>query len=553
VFSPPFLLISRRYQYRWLYSVAFLSNRDAALVLVILISILLFYIVSSIIRLTSQSEAIRTRSRSWRSSVSSPGLELTKSPLPSPPHEMDPEGSETDEDIIFSSPHSYTTKALLSSYAFIFSVVMIDVLLVLLVKGGYVYLVIWRDIAPSLKILVQICLSLFDICWNTFVVTRILMFFPSLMRSKVRVKLHLTLLIFNSIIAPIIATVLTDRSCLADIFQYGDEITSSGAYTLCDAIDIDTKLCVSTSSVILSTSFQPPYNYSYQCSSAVLINFVPVFILTYSMLSFIQPILLFCLVYFITKSKPLESMLVVLPSILWPNRAHKYEFRKVILANPIVSGLLHHIVVLLTFGIACPPLGIVIATSICLITFQWEFIIGRYLSVRKKRPTRSLPTFSISNFNLALENACVGVWLGPMKAVYTMIDVTSVVYSIMLFDIAGDRIGGFPAFYTFSIPMLCAPVIIRVGYRWIYPLLTRKQQQGRQKSTSRAECIQVDIIESNPRYSESVLSEQTSSRDNGLSRGSSRRTSDFESKEASLELTEGYLNSVSVSPDGSHL
>jgi hypothetical protein len=541
-----------------LYSVAFLSNRDAAIVLLILIAGLLFYLVASITRLTSQSEAIRTRSRSWKSSMSEPGLELTKSPLPSPFHEMGPgmEESETDEDAIFSSPHSYTTKALLSSYAFILSVVLVDMLLVLLVKGSYVYLVIWRDITPSLKILVQICLSLFDISWNTFVVTRILMIFPSLMRSKVRVKLHLTLLIFNSIVAPIIATVLTDRSCLADMFQYGDEITSSGSYTLCDQIDIDTKLCVSTSDVALSTSFQPPYNYSYQCSSAVLVNFIPVFILTYSMLSFIQPILLFCLVYFITRSKPLKSMLVVLPSILWPNRAHKYEFRKVILANPIVSGLLHHIVVLLTFGIACPPLGVVIATSICLITFQWELIIGRYLNVRKKRPSKNVSTFSASNFNLALENACVGVWIGPMKAVYTMIDVTSVVYSIMLFDIAGDRIGGFPAFYTVSIPMLCVPVLIRVGYRWIYPLLTRKQQEGRQKSTSRAECIQVDIIESHSvmelsssRQSESVLSEHPlrSSRGKILSEsgGSSQQTNDFESKGSSLELTEGYFNSVS--------
>lgn len=460
-------------------------------------------------------------------------------------------GNETHEDIIFSSSHSYSTKALLTSYTFIFSVVIIDFLLVLLVKGGYVYLVIWRDITPMLKIFVQISLSLFDICWNTFVVTRILMIFPSLMRSKVRVKLHLTLLIFNSIVAPIIATVLTDRNCLADIFQSGDEITSTGAYTLCDAIDIDTKLCISTSSITLSTSFQPPYNYSYQCSSAILVNFVPVFVLTYSLLSFIQPILLFCLVYFVTKSKPLKSMLVVLPSILWPHRAHKFEFRKVILANPIVSGLLHHIVVLLTFGIACPPLGVVIAASIFLITSQWEFIIGRYLSVRRKKSTGIPSTSSISNFNLALENACVGVWLGPMKAVYTMVYVTSVVYSIMLFDIAGDKIGGFPAFYTFSIPMLCVPVLIRVGYGWMYPLLLKKQRLGRQKSTSRAECIQVDIIE----HSENVLFDHRPSNGNDLSdsRGISRRTSDFESKESSLELTEGYLNSVSVSPNETNL
>jgi hypothetical protein len=459
----------------------------------ILFSVLLLFVVFSILRLTSRCEEVRIHSCSWKSSSYGLGIELTPSPLISSPQEG---SDETDEDTIFSSPHSYTTKALLSSYAFIFSVVMIDVLLVLLVKGSYVYLVIWRGITPSLKILVQISLSLFDICWNTFVVTRILMIFPSLMRSKVRVKLHLTLLIFNSIIAPIIATVLTDRNCLADIFQYGDEITSSEVYTICDAINTETKSCSSTSNVILSTSFRPPYTYSFQCSSAVLVNFVPVFIFTYSLLSFFQPILFFGCISFFRKSKILSFMLMMFPSILWSDAAPKDEFRKVILS--IVSGLLHHIVVLMTFGIACPPLGVVIAISIFVSTSQWELLIGRFLMLGKKKSPQnissSISNTSPRNFNLlALENACVGVWLGPMKAVYTMIDVTSVVYSIILLDIAGDRIGGFPAFYTFSLPMLCAPVIIRAGYRWIYPLLTRKQPDIFQ-SRGRAEGIRVEII-----------------------------------------------------------
>jgi hypothetical protein len=88
--------------------------------------------------------------------------------------------------------------------------------------------------------------------------------------------------------------------------------------------------------------------------------------------------------------------------------------------------------------------------------------------------------------------------MGPMKAVYTIVDITSAVYSFMLFDIAGDRIGGFRAFCLFTIPTLALPLLLRLFYRSVYPLLadkTRRATGGRQKSGSHAEDIQVETIE----------------------------------------------------------
>ena len=495
-----------RYQYRWLYSVAFLSNRNAAIALTILILILFVFFGFSVIRLTSQNEAIQTRVHSWNSPLASPEVELSAIPslearLSSPLQDSENHTSPEEEDtLIFSSPHSYTTQALVSSYSFISLVVTLDTLLVLLVKGGYVYSAMSREISSSLKILLQIAVAVFDICWNTFLIPRLLMIFPSLMRPKVRVKLHLTLLMFNSIVAPVLATALTDRNCLADILVSGDEITSSGSYTLCDVIDTVTKNCISSSTVTLSTSFQPPYTYSYQCSSAILVNFIPVFILSYSLLTFVQPILLASVVYFANNSKTALSSLILrtFPSILWmPHEVQKDEFRKVLFANPIISGLLHHVVVLLTFGIACPPLGVVIAISICVITFQWELIIGRYLWIQKDQRFSNVSSSSLPlcNLHLAVESCCVGVWMGPIKAMYAMVDISSLVYSILLFDIAGDRIGGFRAFYSFSIPMLCLPLLIRLGFRWFSPLFSRGQQESK-KAGRGAEDIQVDVLES---------------------------------------------------------
>lgn len=497
--------------------------------------------------MTAQNETIRIRSRSLNNSL--PGIEMTSTtPLSlTSTTNLNNDSSnnnsnniiELHEDKIFSSSSSYTTKILLLSYLFIFTIIIINITLVLLVKGSYVYTVIWLKISPFQKILLQAALALFDICWNTFIITRILLLFPLLMRSKIRVKLHLILLIFNSILAPILATSLTDRNCLADLFQLGDEIQSSGTYKLCDSIDTTEFNCITQTTVTLSTSFFPPFAYSYQYSSAVLVNFIPVFILTYSFLGYIQPILLYSMTYFITKLKREDnSILIILPSILWPNYSHKHEDKKVLLANPIISGLLHHIIVLLTFGILCPPLGVVIATSIYFITLQWEFIIGRYLNLRKKKLLNNTK-INPNHLFFGLENACAGVWMGPYKAVYWMIDVTCVVYSFLFFDMAGDKIGGYPAFFYLAIPTLTIPLFIRLFYRIREKIMKKMRVNGRQKSTSRAEDIQVHIIDDiEPRISENLsTSSQVALSD--------RRTNSSVSSSAILTRLTSYMSSSS--------
>ena len=75
-------LTFNRYQYRWLYSAAFLSHQNVALVLLFFIAFILFYFAYFIIDMTSQNETIRPRSRSLISSL--PGIEMTSTPSPLP-------------------------------------------------------------------------------------------------------------------------------------------------------------------------------------------------------------------------------------------------------------------------------------------------------------------------------------------------------------------------------------------------------------------------------------------------------------------------------------
>ena len=98
------------------------------------------------------------------------------------------------------------------------------------------------------------------------------------------------MVLFNNIFIPVLVTMVIDVDCFQPIFISPSDITST--YSIqdynCIALGLNAT-CPQYSSLTSSVSFTPPFIYSDQCSSAILTNYVPIYVLLFSITGLILP------------------------------------------------------------------------------------------------------------------------------------------------------------------------------------------------------------------------------------------------------------------------
>lgn len=99
------------------------------------------------------------------------------------------------------------------------------------------------------------------------------------------------LLVFNNVLAPAIAVFFSDSSCISQVFRPPAAIESSFTYPKCLEFENSDQgvICTEYMGATMETTFNPPFVYSYQCGSALLTNYVPVFLLMYGVGGILVP------------------------------------------------------------------------------------------------------------------------------------------------------------------------------------------------------------------------------------------------------------------------
>lgn len=106
--------------------------------------------------------------------------------------------------------------------------------------------------------------------------------------------MHSMLLIFNNVLAPILATMLVDGRCFSALVITPKEIDSTYSYPICEQFNITSGFCLEQEvSVSPGVTFTPPFIYSYQCSNSLLIQYVPLFMGLYGTVGIVVPFLQF--------------------------------------------------------------------------------------------------------------------------------------------------------------------------------------------------------------------------------------------------------------------
>lgn len=248
-------------------------------------------------------------------------------------------------------------------------------------------------------------------------------------------------------------------------------------------------LCTHYTNPVYSTQFNPSFNYTYECSSALLVAYIPVYVYTYTILSIFPPIL-YLLIAKIPKHFIPELMIYKIIKILRPQDWDENNKEQVILrANSIQALFVQHITLILTFGLASPFLAVIICIAIFLNTYGWQYIILRFINYRENKSTDVFLSdgneltsellfesmedtkYHDDKMNLSrnerdeklsqLEIACKDSWLSLMHSFWLVFYFCMFFYCFVLFDIVGDSHGLDNAIL---IPIIIASTIIFIRF-----------------------------------------------------------------------------------------
>lgn len=154
-------------------------------------------------------------------------------------------------------------------------------------------------------------------------------------------------------------------------------------------------------SIVNLAPFIPSFSYNYMCGSTLLAAYLPVYLYVYTF-QLLRPLLSTLL---LTQYLPYRRLPPWLrkkfPGVLWPHhwlarkRDHlpgtsypqEYPLPSLLLnMDNIMTNHMQDLLILLTFGLCCPLLAVVIGFSIKISIWQVRLIIGRFVFERRSLP-----------------------------------------------------------------------------------------------------------------------------------------------------------------------
>lgn len=452
------------YQYSWYISAALMQGYIPAVILCVTWILILFAFLYLMVKVGRKK------------SVEDPSTKDTSITLP-PKIDV-----KTEEPLTFSRSKRYSIIVVAG---------VINASVVLVTKGMYLYVMLSGSTSFVATTMAQICLAVFDLIWNWSVVTMFLNWFATvtaISRGSL-IKFKVMVFVFNSVVASCIVAAVSDPDCLKNLFVAQDTIVSVYSYPYCYTLEFqDLDRCAVMSTANVATSYNPPFMYDFQCGSAMITDYVPVFMFVYIFTGFVMPAIFLFLIWWGADSLP-RVLVEKLPGIFFPGATDQLDVVKqdestdssnstcrgagsivvdtshricssVAKPESLVSSLMHHFVVLLTFGIAFPPLAFVITFSLVTSVVFWKALIGRYIQFYRDRVSSRVLCGhrTVAVELLALQVELVDAWKGSRSSARIITVSSSVFFGLFFFDITAGEIGWNQAF-AFPVALFLGPLI----------------------------------------------------------------------------------------------
>lgn len=164
---------------------------------------------------------------------------------------------------------------------------LINFFVIVLVNVFYLYVIFTQG--RSLKLFMTTVISVFKMAWNMLVL-------PGLMQSVKgsgpmfirKLVVQMCLMIFNIVLAPCLINAIVSPDCMLRLFFPPAALVASAPITICAEYNSAGE-CIMRAQETITTSFEPPFIYSYQCASSTLVDYSPAYIQMYGIVACIMP------------------------------------------------------------------------------------------------------------------------------------------------------------------------------------------------------------------------------------------------------------------------
>jgi Leucine-rich repeat (LRR) protein len=391
-----------------------------------------------------------------------------------------------------------------NSYATYFTIVVADVFILGAADILYVITALEKD--SNTVIFAGICLALFRMLINNYLIIkglpwisqRISGFTENIKESRKTykftnsdLKFLIRLVLLNQIILPILAVLVILPDCFRNAFFAASMVSSSYSYEECilnNAV-VQERVCRTETQ---TTSYAPPFLYSYQCASKVLINYVPVYLLKFMFAEIIFPLTRitakFVYDFFISNNEGARGIIFtiitwILPTNLQvlPSSREDFEkkYEKSVLFNKlkICTKVTSYLAILLVFGAIFPPLAIIGLISLITMTWYEEMVLGRIL-LESGQLGYDWYVTQLAKDSEDMSNS-LRVSIGPIVV------IASLFFAYLIFDTWSDSAGWYSALPGTVLMASCPPVTL---------LLLRRVSAGKLVESARTKSRGISLV-----------------------------------------------------------
>ena len=212
---------------------------------------------------------------------------------------------------------------------YLYSVVSsINAAVMLPLNFAFVYVSLYES--SSVIVLAQMLQPALKLSWDLFLPTLIRFFADRLWHtplhsreldlSQVRAKVVLLLLflmVINSIAMPCLVVLVVSPHCFYNFFVPASSVTSTYPLVECSVYDSNGE-CVVSVLQLYSTSYTPPFSYSYQCADDIVSKYAPSLVYQCVLLTFAYPLSVLAAIH-VFKHYPSDSLLFKTVHAIYPS------------------------------------------------------------------------------------------------------------------------------------------------------------------------------------------------------------------------------------------
>jgi Leucine-rich repeat (LRR) protein len=323
---------------------------------------------------------------------------------------------------------------------------------------------------------IQVALAVFKLCFNTIISPALQYRVQQSGSDHDTTVQQVVWVLLNVVVIPCVVVMFISPACFYDALKGVDSVTSTYNFSgSClnfwivtdDSTGDMTAICAAVSTEVGTTTYKPPFTYSYQCSSSFVTYYAPTFVIMCIISGFVVPayhlVLLWLRLYLSPNSSLYSIVTAATPRILRELQSPQdlaqarsdTLYRPVFDANKLMMSLLTYLALLLTFGALFPPLAVCCAVAMAMKALITRMQVGRYLGAATAADRQDCLD--------EVESACAGV-ATPQQlrmALYLVLAVSCLFYTLFLFDTLGYEVGFADAFWV----LIVVPLL--PGVAWV--------------------------------------------------------------------------------------